>query len=365
MTFYNLIIDKIVEETEDTKSLYFQIPNDLKEKFTFKAGQYLTLKTTIDNNEVRRPYSIFTTPNDPFVGVTVKKVIHGLMSNHIHKSINVGDKMDVLTPEGNFKITPDHHLARNHFFFASGSGITPIISMIQTILEDEPKSTCHLLYGSRNENQIIFKTVLENLTKKYAGQLTVTYVLSQPLKTKASGLGGWFGKKETAWEGLAGRVDPETCEQFLSKIPTKYGETQFYICGPGNMIETVEGFLLNKKINQKNIHKEFFTAPKVAPSASGIEDKSTSEVTITLKSEVITLSIPKDKTILDVLVAAKYDPPYSCTSGACSTCIAKVTEGEVVMDVCYALEDDEIAAGYILTCQGKAKTDKVSLTYDV
>lgn len=363
MNFYPLSIKNIRKETEDAYSLIFDVSDDLSSTFHHKAGQYVTLRTEINGEDIRRPYSINSRPGDPDFSVTIKKVKGGKMSHHL-SACKAGDTLMVSEPEGHFTVIPEHSLKRSLYFIAAGSGITPVMSMIQSVLEDEPKSICYLLYGSRNEQQIIFKDSLEKLSEKYSGQLFVKHVLSNPITTKASGLSGWFGKKETSWSGDKGRISPSVLAAFLADFPGQK-DKQFYICGPGDMIENVEKHLLLEGFVSQQIHKEFFT-PAAKKSASTTQSaEGTSRVAVILKGQQHHFDIPKNKIILDVLVEKKLDPPYSCTSGACSTCIAKVTSGQVKMDTCYALEDDEVAAGYILTCQAKAVSEEVSLTYDV
>jgi len=363
MNFHSLKINEIVTETADAKTIYFEIPSHLAADFQFTAGQYLTLKTTINGQEVRRAYSICTVSGLPKIGVTVKKVNRGVMSTYLNEKANVGDNLDVMTPDGNFIVKADHLKSRDHYFIAAGSGITPVMSMIQTLLEEEPRSTCYLLYGSRDENNIIFKSHLDALTAKYQDQVFVTYILSKPLEKKTGGLGGLFAKKTIEWKGVQGRIGSAVVDEFFRTYPPKNSEQQYYICGPGDFIEKTESLLIEKHIDKKSIHKEYFTAATANTPATGAISQAT--VTVTLKGSTFDVTVPKGKTILDVLVDIKKDPPYSCTSGACSTCMAKVSEGEVVMDSCYALDDDEVAAGYILTCQSHPKTSKVVLSYDV
>jgi len=363
MEFHSLKISKIVSETVDTKTVYLEIPFSLKEEYHHLPGQYLTVKAEINGKEVRRAYSICTSPNSDVLGITIKKVKKGIMSSFLNEKVKEGDYLNVMTPEGNFIVKTDHLLARDHYFVAAGSGITPIISMIQTILEYEPKSVCYLLYGSRDESSIIFKDQLEHTAKKYEDQLFVQYVLSQPLEIKTGGLAGLFGKKVSEWKGMEGRITESHCSEFFKVFEPKNMERHYYVCGPGDMIEKVVGFLQSRHIDKKNIHKEYFTSGTSEKSLDAGIHKSI--VSVTLKGNTFDIIVPKGKTILDVLVEAKKDPPYSCTSGACSTCMAKVSEGEISMESCYALEDDEVAAGFILTCQSHPKTEKVVLSYDI
>lgn len=363
MSFYSLKISKIVSETTDAKTFYFEIPADLKSIFQYKPGQFLTIKANISGSEVRRAYSLCTSPDADLPGVTVKKVVKGKLSVYLNDVIREGDFVDVMPPEGHFTLQTDHLLLREHYFIAAGSGITPVMSMISGVLEHEPKSKCFLLYGNRNEENIIFKKGLDEISFKYEDQLYVTHVLSQPIVKKTGGIGGLFAKKEVDWKGLKGRINADHIKNFISENKSQQQERHYYICGPGDMIDMAEKTLLGLDIDKKHIHKEYFTTSLPKDHAEhGINEAI---VSVTLKGATYDIVVPKGKTILDVLVDMKKDPPYSCTSGACSTCMAKVTQGEVNMDSCYALEDDEVAAGYILTCQSHPKSQSVAITYDV
>ncbi len=363
MQFHSLKIHKIHQETPDTKVIYFDIPQDLKEVYRFVPGQYLTIKLKRGDSEIRRSYSLSTITNATYPGIAVKLVKNGVMSTWLHNEVKEGDELEVMTPQGNFVVHPDHDKSRGHYFFAAGSGITPIMSMIQTLLEEEPTSTCFLWYGSRNEDHIIFKEDLDALAKKYEGQLIIDYALSQPKVSKEGGFAGLFAKKVITWKGLKGRINQEMCLSFLENHKSQYKENQYYICGPGDFIEKTEKYLQAQNIDKKQILKEYFsTAKSDQPSDAGV---ALGTVHVTLDGSDHTISVAKGKTILDVLIAEKKDPPYSCTSGTCSTCMAKVLEGEVSMDNCYALDDDEIEAGFILTCQAHPQSDVVKITFDV
>jgi ring-1,2-phenylacetyl-CoA epoxidase subunit PaaE len=357
-----LRVKAINRETPEACSVIFDIPAALKATFAFKAGQYLTLETEIGGEQVRRAYSISTAPSEEDLAVTVKEVHGGKMSTYINTMLKVGDTIQVMPPEGNFVVEPDHDTRRYHVLMAAGSGITPILSMIKTILEEEPMSECHLLYGNRNENTIIFKDQLDHLSTKYKGQLHTTHVLSKPVLHRQKGLGGFFKAPLPQWKGATGRITTDRLEEYLKENGIPRQKAHYYICGPGNMIQQLDDHL-SQSIEQKaQIHVEYFSAP--VTDGAGATTPGAGTVHVTLKGQSHVIEVPASKAILDVLIDLGVDPPYSCSSGACSTCMAKVSKGKVSMDACFALDDDEIEDGYVLTCQAHPQTDEVHLSFD-
>lgn len=361
--FHKIRVADVITETESCVSIFFDIPEDLKSKFEFTAGQYLTIKADIDGEEVRRAYSICTAPNEERLGVSVKIVEGGKMSSYLNKRVKKGDILDIMKPDGRFTLITLQDVQRDHYFFAAGSGITPIMSMIKAMLEQEPKSTAYLLYGNKNEENIIFKESIDSLKYKYEGQIVVEMTLSQPKTEKDSGLMGILGKKKISWTGLKGRIDSAKVARFVQENPPKSENTEYYICGPGEMIETVQTTLMGNGADKSNIHQEYFTSGASSTDVAQATDGAT--LYAKLGGKKFDLPVPKNKTLLDTMLDAGHEAPYSCTSGACSTCMAKVTKGTVEMEACFALDDDEIADGYILTCQAHPTSAEVEVDFDV
>jgi ring-1,2-phenylacetyl-CoA epoxidase subunit PaaE len=360
-TFHPLKILTRVQETEDAVTLFFDVPSDLRKAFQFTAGQHLNLRFWIDGEEFRRPYSLCTSPAEEKWGVTIKLVEDGAVSAYILDHCRVGDVVEVMPPEGTFIVKPDPERRRVYYFFAAGSGITPLMSQIRTLLEEEPLCTIHLYYGSRNQSSIIFKSWLDNAVTQYEGQLTVDYILSQPQKSGL--LGGLLGKRTPLWIGETGRIGLEHVTKFLERYPHHAIPAIHHICGPGEMITATKEALLSLGALKENIRMEYFTplvTEQVAPKKTGAGEYG---LVAHLRGERIETTI-KDRTILETLEDAGYDPPYSCTSGTCATCMAKLISGNVEMEQCFALSDEEVANGFVLTCQSHPVDGDVEVTYD-
>ena len=361
--FYSLEVSKIVRETEDAVSIFFSVPENLKETFTYLPGQYITLRFMLGGAEQRRAYSICTSPVHDELAITVKRVEKGLVSKHIVEKVEVGYTLQVMSPQGHFIANPNHEQRKTYYLFGAGSGITPLMSILKTILENEPASTVHLLYGNRNEDSIIFKHQLDQLQQTYEGQLFVEHILSAPKLEKGSGFGGLFSKGKMNWKGAVGRMGAGHIEKFLQDHPKRTADTAYYICGPGEMMQTVQNILTEKKIDKKNIHLEYFKVD--AADAETINAEGMAQVTVSLRHKKYNFPVAKNAIILDELIKRKIDAPYSCTSGACSTCMAKLKLGTVSMRACFALDDDEVKDGYILVCQSVPTSDVVELTFDI
>ena len=237
------------------------------------------------------------------------------------------------------------------------------MSLIKTILEEEPKSSVHLFYGNQDEQNIIFQKELDSLESKYAGQLTVRHLLSDPIKTKS----GFFSKSKMSWHGWKGYPNQENIGEFLTENPKKGDQQIYMICGPTIMMDVVQAALLGQGIQKEEIKVEYFGSPtddSEKTAAAAPVSAGAGSVAIVLNGEEFTIDVPPSKTVLDVLLEQKKDAPFSCTSGACSTCMAKVVSGKVEMDACYALDDDEVAAGYILACQAHPVSEDVKIVFE-
>lgn len=363
--FHTLNVSQVETETLDAVTLRFELPSDLRKSFSYLAGQYLTLRFNLNGEDVRRAYSMSSSPLDNQLAVTVKRVSGGLVSNHIADELEAGSQVEVMEPQGRFVYEPKAEQSRNIYLIGAGSGITPLMSILRTALEKEPNSKIYLLYGNKTEESIIFKSALDELEARHPDRLFVTHTLSRLRKSK--GLSSLWNRKKADWDGWRGRIDAKKVREWVATYPAHGHEANYYVCGPGSLIDTTEQALIGIGVDPAHIHDERFVSAHDAGKAKSASAGTDSGAFLkaTLEGEVKEVSLKPGQTILDALLEAKHSPPYSCLAGACSTCMAKVVKGGVRMEVCYALDEDEVDAGYVLTCQCYPTTDEVEIDYGV
>ncbi|NOT51773.1 MAG: phenylacetate-CoA oxygenase/reductase subunit PaaK [Chitinophagaceae bacterium] len=354
--FHPLTIKEIKKETADCVSVQFDIPEHLKDNFSFHHGQSLTMRATINGEEVRRTYSLCSSPLDDQWRVAIKKVDGGLFSSFANNELRNGDVIEVMEPVGKFYTPLDPSNKKNYLAFAAGSGITPVLSIIKTTLRTEPQSNFTLVYGNRSRSSIIFFEELEGLKNKFIDRFTFINILS---------------RERTEATINFGRIDTEKLKE-LGKLINYSAIDEVFLCGPEEMIFCVKDFLQQKSIIEKNIHFELFTssaAPKskIQNLKSKIESGPSSKIAVKVDGRSFEFDLPlnSDTSILDAALKQGADLPYACKGGMCCTCKAKLLEGEVLMDVHWGLEEEEIEKGYILTCQAHPKTEKVSVDFDI
>lgn len=349
--YHRLKVAEIRKETPDCISILFEVPETIREKFQYKQGQNVTVKTHLD--DVRRSYSICSSPADRELRIAVKKVPNGMFSTFATEQLKEGDFLELLPPTGTFYTEVDSAQKKKYLFFAAGSGITPVISIIKTILYTEEDSHITLVYGNRNVHSIIFKEQLEALKDKFMQRFRIFYILS---------------RERTDADLNYGRIDAEKCKQLSPLIPYQNMDEAF-ICGPEKMIFTVKDFLIAQGVPTSKIHFELFTTPASTAYKPLIKKEEIPESgsAVTVKIDGRSYDFPleyDDNSILDAGLNVGLDLPYACKGGVCSTCRARLMEGKVEMEVCYGLEDDEVADGYILTCQSHPRSEKVVVDYD-
>jgi ring-1,2-phenylacetyl-CoA epoxidase subunit PaaE len=353
--FHTLKVSDVRKETEDTVSIAFAVPNELKADYSFASGQYLTLRATVDGEDIRRSYSLCSAPHENEWRVAVKQVDNGKFSTYANKSIQKGQDMEVMTPTGNFALRPDVTLQRSIVLFAAGSGITPILSIAKTVLTQEPNSDVTLFYGNKGFNSIIFREELEGLKNKHMDRLRVIHVMSR------ESLGNPIQK---------GRIDKQKGLDLFDAFLKGTNPDAVYICGPEEMILGVKDAMLEKGLRDDQVHFELFTTPggTVKKSEAVVVDNSAeiaAKVTVIIDGDEMEINLSsKGQTILDAAQAAGADLPFACKGGVCCTCKAKVMEGSVKMDVNYALEKDEVEAGFVLTCQAHPTSEIVVVSFD-
>ncbi|WP_139920819.1 1,2-phenylacetyl-CoA epoxidase subunit PaaE [Hymenobacter sp. DG01] len=355
--FHKVKIKSIVRETPDCVSVSLDVPADLRETFKFTQGQYLTFRREHEGEELRRSYSICSSPLDNEWRVAIKKVPEGRFSSLAVEKLRVGEELEVMPPMGHFYTELHPEQQKLYVMFAAGSGITPVMSIIKTVLLTEPHSRVYLIYGNRGRNSIIFKEEIEALKNRFVDRLSVYHILS---------------REQGDTDLLFGRINAEKARLFLLKIVPAHEIDEAFICGPEEMINDVKDVLAEAGVAPEKIHFEMFGSAGSAQRAAARqaqrpvgEDDKHSQVTVQLEGtkRILEMSYYGD-TILDALLETGADAPYSCKNGMCSTCRCRVTEGTVEMDVNYSLSDTEVAKGYVLSCQARPTSEKVSVDFD-
>jgi ring-1,2-phenylacetyl-CoA epoxidase subunit PaaE len=350
-TFHTLRIADIRKETEDTVSISFEIPAELKKDYNYFSGQYLTLKADINGEEIRRSYSLCSAPHEEEWRVAIKQIEEGKFSTFANEKLKVGDTLEVMTPTGNFHLESNPSHKKSYVLIAAGSGITPIISIAKTILENEPNSDVTLFYGNKGFASIIFREEVEALKNKHMNNLRVVHILSR------ESLGNAIQK---------GRIDADKIEKLYEAFLKNTEIDEVFVCGPEAMIHSVRDKFKGYVKNPKNIHFELFTTSEVvATKKESNEPKIESNVTVIMDGDSLELAMDSEgETILDAAFKAGGDLPFACKGGVCCTCKAKILEGTAKMDINYALEPDEVEAGYILTCQAHPTSEKLVVSFD-
>ena len=352
--FHALRVARIVPETSEANSIRFEVPPELRGRFAFRAGQHLTLRAIIDGEEVRRNYSLCTAPDEQDWMVTVKRIGGGLFSNWVGDRLKPGDTIDVMPPHGSFTTEFEAGNGRHLVAIAGGSGITPVMSLIKSTLKYEPNSRFTLLYGNRDSSSVIFLDALADLKDKHLDRLEIYHFLDA---------------EEQDIELFNGMLNRERLEEAIPALVPDAAEVDgWFICGPGPMMDAAEGALLDRSVGKERIHIERFTAdrPAGAVSLEMAQLQTQAEgVSVSVILDGRTRRVPfAAGNILDSARVAGLPAPFACKAGVCATCRAKVTKGKVEMAARYGLTDEEVAAGYVLTCQSVPVGDGVAVDYD-
>lgn len=348
-SFYKLQIKEVKHETPNAISVTFSIPAELKSAYQFTAGQYVNLKLTLDGEEIRRAYSICSSPNSGELRIAIKSVKNGHFSKFANENLKTGDILEVGQPEGKFTFEPSAERLKNYAGFVAGSGITPVMSILKSVLESEPNSTFVLVYGNKTPDETIFYNELHELQLKYVGRFFVHYVFSQA-KTE---------------ETLFGRIEKSAVNFVLNNKHKEKEFDKFYLCGPEEMINTVSTVLKEHNIADKNIKFELFsTSPTTGVNPNAEAHTGHTKITVLVDDEETTFEMSQKQTVLEAALKQGIDAPYSCQGGICSSCLARITNGTAEMKKNSILTDGEIAEGLILTCQAHPTSAELYVDYD-
>lgn len=351
MKLHNLRVADVEPLTDDSVAITFEVPPVLRDDFEFAHGQHVVLA----RNGLRRTYSICSPAGSGTLRVAVKRLPDGAFSSWAHSELRPGDELDVMTPGGSFTTPLDPAHRKRYVAIAAGSGITPVLSIVSTVLEREPESQVVLVYGNRTSQSIMFLEELEDLKDRYPERFELFHVLS---------------REPQLVDLLSGRLDRERLARFLDTVLAVDDVDEWFLCGPLELIESARALLLARGVAKERIHREVFhvDGEPVRAGRPGIDPALAEEatsVTVLLDGRESTIAVqPNGQSVLDALVQVRSDAPYACKGGVCGTCRARVTDGAVHMDRCYALEDVEVQKGFVLTCQAHPTTNRVSLDFD-
>ena len=348
---YFLQVKEVAQETSDTITIYFWHP--LSEQIKYKAGQFITIIVPAGEGgkKIRRSYSMSTSPHsDTAIGVTVKRVAGGLVSNYLNDNVKVGDFLEILEPLGNFFVETDADTTRHAVLFAAGSGITPMMSIAKSVLKMEQNSRITIIYGNRSEESIIFKHKLEALETQYGKRLSVHHILSRPSDL-------WVGQKGRISQGLAIRL--------MKEVDTDFAKDNFYLCGPTGMMDDVMAGLGIYNVAKERIHKENFHAVMVEGEPEETDESlQTQTIKVKYNGNEYDFEVKPHQTILEAALDLDIDLPYSCQAGMCTACMGTCTEGKVKMDEEDGLTEKEIKRGVMLTCVAHPLTKGVVIEID-
>lgn len=351
--FYPLTVKDIRRETAECVSVAFEVPETEAEAFQYLQGQYITLRTTINDEEVRRSYSICSSPLDDELRVAIKQVPEGRFSTFANQQLQVGETLEAMPPDGRFYTQLDAQNQKHYLAFAAGSGITPVFSIMKTVLLTEPNSRFTLFYGNQRTDSIIFKEAIEGLKNQFLNRLSVYYLLS---------------REHTGSDLFSGRIDRDRCRTFFDKLIRLEDIDECFLCGPEEMILSVREELMEHGIQREQIHLELFgtTTAKTRKKVDTTADSDfKTDVSIQLDGNIVQFQITNpNESVLDAALRNGADLPFACKGGVCCTCRAKLEEGEAEMAVNYALEPDEVEAGFVLTCQSYPKSERIVVNFD-
>ena len=352
--FYPLAIDSVRRETRDALAVTFRVPAELKDTFRYQQGQHITLRANMDGEDVRRSYSICSGVQDARLRIAIKRVPGGRFSNWANEHLAAGQIVDVMPPVGHFNLPLAASNRKHYVAFAAGSGITPILSLVKTTLAAEPESEFTLFYGNRASSTVMFKEELEDLKDSYLGRFNLVFILS---------------REQQDIDLFNGRITRDKCEALFRHWVDLAEVDAVFVCGPAGMMEEVQAALAARGFDKARVKVEIFATslPRKGPvqHSHPVVGANECEVTIVQDGRRRSFTLGKNaEPILEAALGQGIELPYACKGGICATCRAKLVEGEVDMDSSFALEDYEVARGFVLTCQSYPVTDKVTLDFD-